>query len=322
MYDLIGDIHGCAETLRALLETLGYRCRDGLYGHPGRRVIFLGDFIDRGPCQREVIDIVRPMIDSGHALAVMGNHEFNAIAYATPCPDGDGHLRPHTGKNRRQHAAFLDAWAGDTAAYREVIAWFRTLPLWLELDGLRVVHACWEARFIEGIAQMQGGSARLSDELLRDASRPGHWAFEAVETLLKGREIPLPHGRSFQDKDGNVRHRIRVRWWDGKADTYRSAFLGPPAALTHIPDDPIEGDHLIEYLPDAPPVFIGHYWLEGRPRPLAANIACLDYSVARPGGQLVAYRWDGEAVLDAERFVAVDRVEQGDQGPGSPASFG
>ena len=49
MYDLIGDIHGCATALKALLTTMGYRERDGVWQHPTRQVIFLGDFIDRGP---------------------------------------------------------------------------------------------------------------------------------------------------------------------------------------------------------------------------------------------------------------------------------
>ena len=39
---------------------------------------------------------------------------------------------------------------------------------------------------------------------------------------------------------------------------------------------------------DEKPVFLGHYWMEGDPAPLATNIACLDYSVAKPGGKLVA----------------------------------
>jgi hypothetical protein len=54
----------------------------------------------------------------------------------------------------------------------------------------------------------------------------------------------------------------------------------------------------------APPVFFGHYWLQGQPRPQASNVACVDYSVAR-WGRLVAYRWDGETALDAEKFVGV-----------------
>ena len=97
-YDIIGDIHGHARTLEALLETLGYSLVDGAYRHPTRKVVFLGDFIDRGPSQRGVIRIVRPMIDGGHALAVMGNHEFNAIAYATPRAGG-GFFREHNAHN-------------------------------------------------------------------------------------------------------------------------------------------------------------------------------------------------------------------------------
>ena len=105
-YDIIGDIHGHARTLEALLETLGYDLVEGVYRHPTRKVVFLGDFIDRGPSQRGVIRIVRPMIDGGHALAVMGNHEFNAIAYATPRAGG-GFFREHNARNYQQHKIFL-----------------------------------------------------------------------------------------------------------------------------------------------------------------------------------------------------------------------
>jgi hypothetical protein len=56
------------------------------------------------------------------------------------------------------------------------------------------------------------------------------------------------------------------------------------------------------YAATEPPVFVGHYWLPpGRPEPLASNVACVDYSVAKDGGKLVAYRWDGEDVLDGGR---------------------
>ena len=85
--------------------------------------------------------------------------------------------------------------------------------------------------------------------------------------------------------------------------------MGPESARTHIPDDEIESDHLVEYSHEAPPVFLGHYWMEGVPVPLAPNIACLDYSVAKPGGKLVAYRWDGEQTLSRDKFIWVDREE-------------
>ena len=79
-YDIIGDIHGHASTLIQLLKDLGYEKDEaGVFSHKERKVIFLGDFIDRGKEESLVINIVRPMLDNGHALAVMGNHEFNAI---------------------------------------------------------------------------------------------------------------------------------------------------------------------------------------------------------------------------------------------------
>jgi len=310
-YDIIGDIHGCVLTLQALLRELGYVQRDGVFRHAERRVIFLGDFIDRGPSQRAVLQTVRPMIAAGTALAVMGNHEFNAIAWATPGPAGDGFLRPHSGRNRRQHAAFLAEYEDCAAEHAEAIGWFRTLPLWLDLGGLRVVHACWEARAIARIEHAQQGSSLLGDALLAAACRAGSWQYAAVETLLKGKEIPLRPGAGFRDKDGNLRHDIRVRWWDHEATTYRAAYLGPESARTHIPDDAIRGEHLVDYEHGAPPLFLGHYWMEGEPALLADNIACLDYSVARPGGKLVAYRWNGERRLEGDAFVSIERREGG-----------
>ena len=308
-FDIVGDIHGHARSLERLLETLGYSKRGGFYHHESRKLIFIGDFIDRGEYQRETIAIARAMVEAGSGLAVMGNHEFNAIAYFTPDSHSGDYLRPHSDKNTRQHEAFLDAYKNDPAAYEEVIDWFKTLPMWLDFENLRVVHACWDHRLIRRIVDEQDGDNHLSEALLHAASRPETWQYTAVETLLKGKEIPLQPGVSFTDKDGTVRHRIRVRWWDQGATSYRDAFMGPESARCHLPDDDIEGDHLVEYSHDAPPVFLGHYWLEGEPAPLTPNIACLDYSVAKPGGKLVAYRWDGEPVLDPQKFVWVERCE-------------
>ena len=308
-YDLIGDIHGHSETLVELLTKLDYKPVDGVYHHPDRQVIFLGDFIDRGPNQRGVIDIVRPMIDGGAALSVMGNHEFNAVAWFTPDPDNpDGYLREHSDKNRDQHKAFLDAYDG-ADDYPDLIEWFRHLPMWLDLPGLRVVHAVWELSQMDYLAERYTSlNTYLDDDLLVSASRDGSKEFEAVETLLKGKEIEMPNGQSFPDKDGNPRHHIRMKWWDASARTYLDAFLGPDSARSHIPEDPIDVDHLIEYSSDEPPVFIGHYWMDTEPALLAPNVACLDYSVAASsGGKLVAYQWDGEQQLSQEKFVYVVR---------------
>ena len=85
-YDIIGDVHGHADKLESLLAKLGYSRSNGCWRHPRRKAIFLGDFIDRGPCQLRSVEIPRRMVAEGAALAVMGNHEFNAIAWSHAGP--------------------------------------------------------------------------------------------------------------------------------------------------------------------------------------------------------------------------------------------
>ncbi|WP_405887422.1 polynucleotide kinase-phosphatase [Streptomyces longwoodensis] len=71
-FDIIGDVHGCASELEALLGKLGYV--DG--AHPGgRTAVFVGDLVDRGPDSPGVLRRVMAMVKSGNALCVPGNHE-------------------------------------------------------------------------------------------------------------------------------------------------------------------------------------------------------------------------------------------------------
>ena len=105
-YDIIGDVHGCADKLEGLLQKLGYKQKDGVYRYSGadgdRQAIFVGDLIDRGCQQIRTLEIVRPMVEAGTAQMVMGNHEFNAISYATQNQRGE-FMRRHSDKNRKQH---------------------------------------------------------------------------------------------------------------------------------------------------------------------------------------------------------------------------
>ena len=155
-YDIVGDIHGEADALERLLQKLDYELADGCWQHPSRQAIFLGDFIDRGPEQKRVIETVMPMVQSGNALAVMGNHEFNALAFHTLDGEG-GWLRPHTEKNTDQHQAFLDEYQ-DPDELKSVLDFFWSLPLWIELDGLRVVHACWDEQRLERLKTEHAGA--------------------------------------------------------------------------------------------------------------------------------------------------------------------
>ena len=126
--------------------------------------------------------------------------------------------------------------------------------------------------------------------------------------MLKGREIRLPDGHWFTDKGGFKRSKIRTRWWlNGKGRTYREVVFPRCDDLpeTVLPAD-VEAE-LPGYPEDAAPVFLGHYWLPANdPKTsVTANVACLDYGVAK-SGPLVAYRWNGSGHLADEGFVAVE----------------
>ena len=81
-FDVIGDVHGCHEELEALLTVLGYEIDpDGLSArHPhGRRAVFLGDLVDRGPATPAVLRLVMGMTGEGSALCIPGNHEVKLL---------------------------------------------------------------------------------------------------------------------------------------------------------------------------------------------------------------------------------------------------
>ncbi len=88
-FDLIGDVHGCFDELRSLLERLDYEIDphpegDGARGYavtppPGRKAVFIGDLVDRGPKISDVLRLAMGMVEAGTALCVPGNHDAKLV---------------------------------------------------------------------------------------------------------------------------------------------------------------------------------------------------------------------------------------------------
>jgi hypothetical protein len=316
-YDIIGDVHGHASRLEKLLTKLGYRNQLGSYRHRQRKVIFVGDLIDRGSENFKTIEIVKAMVDHDQALIVMGNHEFNALCYHTRGSDGN-YLRPHNEKNQGQHKKVLEEIRQrDDSTWEKYLEWFRGLPLFLEMPGFRVVHACWDRQAADFTAGnlIRDTKGRITHSFLAEASQKGTETYKVVGTLLKGKEILLPGDHpGLYDKDQNLRRKVRVKWWLTAEErkhvrTYDQITRIDEqnlAKLTHVEIPP----HILKEFRDdcntndMTPVFVGHYWFTGTPKPLNDNVACLDYSAAM-GGYLVCYQWDGEKILNKEKFVYV-----------------
>lgn len=310
---MIGDVHGCADALRALLGELGYTDTGGAWRHSGRQAVFVGDLIDRGPQQVETVQLVRRMVDAGTAQITMGNHEFNAVAWMTPDGHGD-FLRPRDGewgpKNRRQHADFLAQVGEESPLHREFVEWFRTLPMSLDLGDLRVVHACWheDSLAVLRAAEVQGG---LTEEFLvaaHDRDGDGSPERNAIETALKGPEVEI--SEPYLDKDGITRGNARVRWWDAEAMLSGKVVEIPPGskkpdgtAHSGSADVPADAVDAYRYL-DSVPVVFGHYWRKHGETVATPTTVCVDLSAVR-GGHLAAYRFDGEPTIDPTKIVSV-----------------
>lgn len=308
MFDIIGDIHGHYDPLVRLLQKLGYQQIDGVYRHLTHQAIFVGDLIDRGPQQVEVYNLVRKMVEHGTAQVVMGNHELNAVLWTMPnLSQTDAYLRPHTESNRRQHQAFLQQVGEGSARHQEMIAWFKTLPLWLETDDFRVVHACWLNDAINVLKTQELITAQAvikHDAAWQLIGQKDSKAYQAVETLLKGIEFDLPLGLSFLDKDGKKRTQARVKWWLSCEHQRFSQLALTGNSLNDLTEDPVLD---IPRYSNCKPVFIGHYWLRNEPEVLSPYVVCTDYSVAAPTryAKLVAYRYQGESLLYNHHFVWV-----------------
>lgn len=164
-FDIIGDVHGCADELEALLGTLGYAPQSvepagpgwspACFVHPGgRKAVFVGDLVDRGPRVLDTLRIVRNMVAAGSALCVPGNHDVKL-------------LKKLRGRNVQvthglaETLAEIEQLAPDVRpAFEESLASFLDgLVSHYVLDGgkLVVAHAGMKA-------EMQGrGSARVRD---------------------------------------------------------------------------------------------------------------------------------------------------------------
>ena len=300
MYDIIGDVHGHATELKGLLRKMDYDEVEGVWKHPTRIAIFVGDYIDRGPAIRETLQIVKGMTDAGNAIALMGNHEYNALAYAYQRPDGT-YLRSHSEKHLHQHSATLAQFFYHQEEWQQYISWFYTLPLFTELDGLRAVHACWDEKHIKWLKK--NNLQQLTKEFLVAAHQKGSVENAVIEETLKGKEVEI--AETWLDKDGHPRKHNRTKWWVNptEATTYNDALFNCPDSLKqdifNATSDPFF------YAVDELPVFIGHYWLQAdSPMMQSSNVVCLDYSVAK-GGSLVAYRWYQGNEIDNKHFVSV-----------------
>ena len=314
-YDLIGDVHGCYDTLCTLLGMMGYREYNNTWVHSSRQVIFVGDVVDRGPKIPETLCAIQRMLEQGSAQMVMGNHEYNLLCLLTPSnkdenkSDSQDFLLPHNRLNLKRSRETLNQFSSSMDVLHAHLQWIRKLPLFLSFKNFRVVHACWDQRLIDQFLSRYG-SNRI-DQLLCESVQTDHFVYCVLNRLMRGIDFPLPNGVSLIGRDGIKRNVFRAKFWLQEADSYQALSFQPdplPSEIANLLPDLASMAGFSFYDESEPPLFFGHYWQRGKPTAIRENLACLDYSAVK-NGKLVAYRMDDEKQVLPNKFIWCDNQD-------------
>jgi len=304
--DIIGDIHGELGALQSLLKKLDY---DDRGRHPeGRRLVFVGDLIDRGPDSPGVLRTIMRMVEAGNAQCILGNHELNALRNDTEKRrEGEGWWY---GRKERGFA-----WVPVLAEEKErsFLPFLHGLPAALERDDLRVVHASWHKesiaslresdcvidsyneqdrarkRELRGLEEKAAAACRrlglAPDTIWVEAKKvplvPELAAYDAafqmgnaVRVVTSGMEEPA---RDSFFSSGKWRMVERVKWWDEYRDT--------PVIVGHYWRR-YDTEQTANANPSVKDLFSGvsaDSWL-GREK----RVMCIDYSVGKRYKELAA----------------------------------
>jgi hypothetical protein len=302
--DVVGDVHGEVVALRDLLARLGYS-PDG--AHPrGRRLVFVGDLVDRGQDSPAVVRLVRDLVEGGRAQCVLGNHELNVLLRRRK-PE---HSWFEEGVPPFRHGRQVvpQARVAGEQERRAFLDFFASLPLALCSDDLVVVHACWDAgvakvveREADTLAAYERHLAWIDEDLARhgvadpvdvNLARQNH---NPVKLLTSGREARSAPWLL----NGECRRECRVAWWQDHKGPLPLVVFGHYWRTPLTRED--DSERLFAGLPQGT--------MQGR-----AGL-CIDYSVGRrfrerlaPGftgryvTQLAALRWP-------EMVLVFDNVE-------------
>ncbi len=163
-FDIIGDVHGCYDELLSLLGDLGYRVVGEIVTPPaGRKAVFLGDLVDRGPKIPQVLKLVMNMVASGTALCIPGNHDIKL-------------MRALRGKQVQVTHGLADSLAqleGEPSEFKQSVIQF--------IDGLVSHYLLDEGRLVVAHAGMKAEMAGRASGAVREFALYGETTGETDE---------------------------------------------------------------------------------------------------------------------------------------------
>ena len=296
MYTIIPDLHADYDRLEKSLKLVS-----------SDEVIFLGDLIDAGyatntPNDLKVLKQVRNLMENDGARCILGNHELNAILFHRLSTGTGKPLRAHDPSKIRQHQSFINTFGVATPEALQWTTWMlNKMPLWIDLPGLRLVHAQWDTRAIKEISKRRPTGYLKAEDLEEIADKKSAFA-KAVETLTTGAEVTLPNKATFKDKNGTSRSKVRLAWWKPQGCTWQEMALSIEDT-SMLPAEPFPESIMknFTYSDSNPPVLVGHYKMTGDLAVHSPNATSLDY----PKNACI-YKWKGEDKLLSSQLISIN----------------
>lgn len=257
--DIIGDIHGQFDALQTLLHYLGY---DDCGRHPqGRKLIFVGDLIDRGPDSPATLEWCRTACQNGYAFLALGNHEINLINNEPK--DGSGWF---FSRRAEQDAASYAPWQClPDHRKNSILQWLTQQPLVLQRADLRIVHAAWLPEAVAKLNEREGENLtdliREWDDQLHCCLKHAPWFDDYLDEQKQHAHIlenptetpPLLAATAAHDIYRSRSHPIRALTSGIEAAAAEPFFAGGRWRFS------IRNPWWDHYQ-DPTPVVIGHYW--------------------------------------------------------------
>lgn len=328
--DIIGDIHGELDALKKLVEYLGY---DTNGNHPNeRKLIFIGDLVDRGPYSYGVVMFVKNIVERQNGQMILGNHEINVLQ--NKAKSGSGWYFDEQIKKDSEYAPFHITNENEK---KEIFEFLSNQPIALENNDLRIVHAAWINDKINEIKHFPLGTAgqhytQFEDNIDKLISSSGlldnyHQEQQTWEQQIEDKYFDIP----FLDYtcDYNLIHQmnnpLRVLTSGVEVKAEKKFFASGKWRF-------VQRQNWWDYYTDEKPVVIGHYWRSynslfksqdenvfSKIEPNAwfgknKNVFCIDYSVGTrflerkfnlpigTYGKLAALRWPEKNIIFENGF--------------------
>lgn len=300
--DFIGDVHGYYDELVEFLKTLQYENIDGVWQHPDRKAVFVGDFVNRGPNSREVLYLVKSMVNNRKGYAILGNHELNMLGYFSTRKNG----RPiaNLPSSTRAQMDDIKKQFNNDKELNSYIKWLKKLPFYIDYGSARVVHAYWGDKNIRIIDTILAKS-KLTKQRINEIFNKDTDFAKAVWQTTHGVEIDLPKDFIIKDSKNIRRTTFRIKWWESPENgTFKSVGFGNKFVLPEytIPSQLLSPFEI--YPLKAPLVIFGHYCIDSGPVIIRNNICCIDSCLAGKGTKLSGYRWQGEHKLVPNNLIS------------------